>query len=111
MLDAHPLDKHLTFGLVLFFDNAFRRGFLKNGFLRNLPTAPVIEFAVTANDRRAVFAMGSPDAALTLRPYVSYKEDKPVDEAELRSEREIGLKLFSRALREVAQPARKRLPA
>src|SRR6266850_1669137 len=112
MLDAHPLDEHFSFSLVLFLEDAFRRGFFENSFLRNVPAAPVIEFVVVVYDRRPVGAMRSPSAAaLTFRPHVSDKEDESVDEAEFRSEGEVGLKTLSRALRDVAKPPRKRLPA
>src|SRR6266436_10263814 len=39
LLHAHPLDERLPFGLVLFLEDAFRRRFFENSFLRNLPTA------------------------------------------------------------------------
>src|SRR6266481_1636665 len=111
MLDAHPLDKHLTLGLVLFVENAFCSRFLQNSYLRNLPTAPVIKFAVIANDRRTFFSMCPPYAALPFRPDVPDQENESVDEAELCRERKVRLKLFSCALRNEAEPSRERLSA
>src|SRR5439155_10023584 len=112
ILDAHTLDKHFSFGLIRFLEDAFCGRFLDHCFFGYLPAVPEIKFVVVENNSRAVGAMRSPSAAaLTFRPHVSDEEDEPVDEAKLRSERKIGLKLFSRALREVAQPAGKRLSA
>ena len=111
VFDAHPLDEDFPFGLVRFLENALCGGFLQDGFFRYLPTPPVIKLAVVENDRRAVFAMRPPYAALPFRPDVSDKEDEPVDEAELRSEREIWLETLPRVLRKEAQPPGKRLPA
>jgi hypothetical protein len=66
---------------------------------------------VIEDHRGTVGTVDSPRIALPLRPHVSYKEDEPVDEAEFRSERKIGLELFASAFRDIAQPPGKRLPA
>src|SRR5207245_2870600 len=102
---------HFSFSLVLFLEDAFRRGFFENSFLRNLPAAPVIKFVVIANDRRAALSVCPPHAALPIRPDISDEEYESVDETEFRGEREIGLELFACALRNEAQPARERLSA
>jgi len=55
--------------------------------------------------------MSPPHAALPFSPDVSDEEYESVDEAEFGGERETGLESFSRALREIAQPAGKWLSA
>src|SRR5437879_3096363 len=98
MLDAHPLDEHFSFRLILFLKDAFCGGFLGHGFLGDVPAAPVIQFVVIANDRRAVLSMRPPHAALAVRPDVSDEENESVDEAELCRERKVRLKLLPCAL-------------
>src|SRR6266404_2560388 len=111
VLDAHPLDEHFSFGLIRFFQNAFGRGFFQDSFLLNMPAVPEIEFIVAVYDCRPVGTMDSPSGALMFRPHVSDEEDEPVNETEFRSKRKIWLETLPRALREVAKPAGKRLPA
>src|SRR6266478_7371363 len=111
VLHAHPLDKHFSFSLILFLEDAICGRFVDHGFSRYLPAVPEINFMVVENNSWPVGAMRPPSSGLPLRPHVSDEEDEPVDKAEFRSKREIWLKLFPRALREVAQPAGKRLSA
>src|SRR5713226_905797 len=74
-------------------------------------TTVLVELVVAHDDCRAISSMEAPPAAFAFRPCVSDEEDEAVDEAELGRERQVRLKAFSRALRDVAQPPGGGLPA
>ncbi len=93
--------------MILFFEDAFRSRLLQNGFPGYLPTPPIIEFVISANDSRAILTVRPPSASLPFDPDVSNEENKSVDEAEVCGEWKVRLKLFSCVLRNKGEPSGK----